>query len=146
MFRPRITADDWTLQINKTEVSDTGQYFCSLNTEPKLRNTLIHLYSFKFIYIQFCAFIFIFINLYSYVFRYIHIYFSIFIKSFIFIHRSPIFIYSLISIYIHLNSMTHSYHLYSSLCINLFISFIVHSCSFIHPYSCLLYTSPSPRD
>jgi len=38
--RARIDADDWTLLINRTEVSDSGQYFCSLNTEPKLSHTV----------------------------------------------------------------------------------------------------------
>jgi len=38
--RQRIAADDWNLLINKTQTSDSGQYYCSLNTEPKISHTV----------------------------------------------------------------------------------------------------------
>jgi len=38
--RQRIGADDWNLLINKTQKSDSGQYHCSLNTEPKIGHTV----------------------------------------------------------------------------------------------------------
>jgi len=38
--RPRIEADDWNLLINKTQVSDSGRYYCSINTEPKISHTV----------------------------------------------------------------------------------------------------------
>lgn len=38
--RPRIEADDWNLVINSTELVDTGEYFCSVNTEPKLSHSV----------------------------------------------------------------------------------------------------------
>jgi len=38
--RGRIDADDWNLLINRTQLSDSGQYFCSLNTEPKISHTV----------------------------------------------------------------------------------------------------------
>jgi len=38
--RGRIDADDWNLLINRTVASDAGQYFCSLNTEPKISHTV----------------------------------------------------------------------------------------------------------
>ena len=36
-FRPRISADDWTLVINTTSTMDSGTYECSVNTMVELK-------------------------------------------------------------------------------------------------------------
>jgi len=38
--RSRIEADDWNLVINSTDLTDSGEYFCSVNTEPKLSHSV----------------------------------------------------------------------------------------------------------
>ena len=38
--RPQINAADWTLIINKTQLSDGGSYECSVNTLPKISHSV----------------------------------------------------------------------------------------------------------
>ena len=40
LIRPQISGDDWTLIINKTELSDSGSYQCSVNTLPKISHSV----------------------------------------------------------------------------------------------------------